>query len=71
MTSLLVALSLALFAVQAGDAGREVLAPMAIVILGGLVTGTLASLFVLQAMILVFWRPAYARRARQHGHSQA
>jgi len=71
MTSLLVALSLALFAVQAGDAGREVLAPMAIVILGGLVTGTLASLFVLPAMILVFWRPAYARRARQHGHSQA
>jgi Cu/Ag efflux pump CusA len=71
MTSLLVALSLAPFAVHAGDAGREVLAPMAIVILGGLVTGTLASLFILPAMILVFWRPAYARRARRHGHSHA
>jgi len=71
MTSLLVALSLAPFAVQAGDAGRELLAPMAIVILGGLVTGTLASLFILPAMILVFWRPAYARRARHHGHSHA
>ncbi|HLY78374.1 MAG TPA: efflux RND transporter permease subunit, partial [Caulobacteraceae bacterium] len=69
MTSLLVALSLAPFAVQAGDAGRELLAPMAIVIIGGLVTGVLASLFVLPAMILVFWRPAYARRARQHGHA--
>jgi len=69
MTSLLVALSLAPFAVHAGDAGRELLAPMAIVILGGLVTGTLASLFILPAMILVFWRPAYARRARHHGHS--
>jgi CzcA family heavy metal efflux pump len=68
MTSLLVALSLAPFAVQAGDAGRELLAPMAIVIIGGLITGVLASLFVLPAMILVFWRPAYARRARQHGH---
>jgi Cu/Ag efflux pump CusA len=69
MTSLLVALSLAPFAVQAGDAGRELLAPMAIVILGGLVTGALASLFVLPAMVLVFWRPAYARRARRHGHA--
>jgi Cu/Ag efflux pump CusA len=69
MTSLLVALSLAPFALQAGDAGRELLAPMAIVILGGLVTGTLASLFILPAMILVFWRPAYARRARRHGHA--
>ena len=71
MTSLLAALSLAPFALHAGDPGRELLAPMAIVILGGLVTGTLASLFILPAMILVFWRPAYARRARRHGHSHA
>ena len=67
ITSFLVALGLAPFAVHAGQAGREVLGPMAVVILGGLVTGTLASLFVLPAMILVFWRPAYARRARRHG----
>jgi len=65
MTSLLVALGLAPLAVQAGDAGREILGPMAIVILSGLVTGTLGSLFVLPALILVFWRPAYARRARR------
>jgi Cu/Ag efflux pump CusA len=69
MTALLVALSVAPFALHAGDAGRELLAPMAIVILGGLVTGTLASLFILPAMILTFWRPAYARRARRHGHA--
>jgi len=69
MTALLVALSVAPFAIHAGDAGRELLAPMAIVILGGLVTGTLASLFILPAMILTFWRPAYARRARRHGHA--
>jgi CzcA family heavy metal efflux pump len=69
MTSLLVALSLAPFALQAGGAGRELLGPMAIVILGGLVTGTLASLFLVPAMILAFWRPAFARRARRHGHA--
>ena len=69
MTTLLVALGVAPFAFHAGDAGREILAPMAIVILGGLVTGVFASLFVLPAMILVFWRPAYARRARRHGHA--
>ncbi|HEX4181861.1 MAG TPA: efflux RND transporter permease subunit [Caulobacteraceae bacterium] len=65
ITSLLVALGLAPLAVHAGDAGREVLGPMAIVILGGLVTGTFASLFILPAMILAFWRPAYARRAHR------
>ena len=67
MTPLLVALGLAPFALHAGDAGREILGPMAIVILGGLVTGTLASLFVLPAMILAFWRPAYARRGPPRG----
>jgi Cu/Ag efflux pump CusA len=64
MTTLLVALGLAPLALQAGDPGREILGPMAIVILAGLVTGTLGALFVLPALVLVFWRPAYARRAR-------
>jgi len=67
MTSLLVALALSPFAVQSGEAGRELVGPMAIVILGGLVAGVLGALFVLPAMILAFWRPAYARRARRHG----
>ncbi|HXV00851.1 MAG TPA: efflux RND transporter permease subunit, partial [Caulobacteraceae bacterium] len=65
MTALLVALGLAPLAVHAGEAGREILGPMAIVILGGLVTGTLGSLFVLPVMIFAFWRPAWARRARR------
>jgi Cu/Ag efflux pump CusA len=70
MTALLVGLAVLPFAVQAGDAGRELLGPMAIVILGGLVAGTLAALFLLPAMILAFWRPGYARRARHnHGHA--
>ena len=67
MTPLLVALGLAPQALQAGQAGREILGPMAIVILGGLVTGTLGSLIVLPAMIFALWNPAYARRARHHG----
>ena len=66
-TALLVALAVAPLAVHAGDAGREILGPMAIVILGGLATSTLAALFVLPAMILVLWRPAWARRARHRG----
>ena len=69
MTALLVALAVLPFAVQAGDAGRELLGPMAMVILGGLVAGTLAALFILPAMILAFWRPGYARRARGHHHA--
>jgi Cu/Ag efflux pump CusA len=66
MTALLAGLSLAPLAFHAGEAGREILGPMAIVIIGGLITGTLGSLFVLPAMICVFWRPGYARRARRH-----
>ena len=63
MTTLLAALALTPLAVDAGQAGREIVGPMSIVILGGLVTGILANLVVLPALILVFWRPGYARRA--------
>jgi Cu/Ag efflux pump CusA len=69
MTPLLVALGLAPLAVHAGQAGREILGPMAIVIIGGLLTGTLGSLIVLPALIYALWNPAYARRARRHGGS--
>ena len=66
MTPLLVALALAPLAVHADEAGREILGPMAIVILGGLVTGTIGAFFVLPVMTFALWRPAYARRARHH-----
>ena len=71
MTSLLAALALAPLAFDAGQAGREILGPMALVILGGLISGLLGDLLVLPAMIVALWRPAYARRARhgpEHGH---
>ena len=66
MTNVLIGLGLAPLAVHAGQAGREILGPMAIVILGGLVTGAFGCLFILPAMIFALWRPAYARRARHH-----
>ena len=66
-TGLLVALALAPLAVHAQGAGREVLGPMAVVIITGLFTGTLGSLFVLPSLIFALWRPAFARRARRHG----
>ena len=67
LSALLVALALAPLAIHAGAPGREILGPMAIVIMGGLVTSTLGVLFALPAIILGLWRPAWARRARRHG----
>ncbi|HLZ84065.1 MAG TPA: efflux RND transporter permease subunit [Caulobacteraceae bacterium] len=67
ISALLVALALTPLALHAGEAGREILGPMAIVILGGLVTSTLGVLFALPAIILALWRPAWARRARRRG----
>jgi len=71
ITTLLVALALAPLAVHAGGAGREILGPMAIVIIGGLITAALGALFILPAMILALWRPAWARRARHRPHPAA
>jgi CzcA family heavy metal efflux pump len=58
MTALVTALGLLPLALETGQAGREIQGPMAIVILGGLITSTLLSLIVLPSLI---WR---FRRAR-------
>ena len=42
-----------------GQAGTEVLRPMAGVILGGLATGTVFNLLVLPVLAHLFWRPAH------------
>ncbi len=55
MTALVTALGLAPLALEAGQSGREVQGPMAVVILGGLVTSTLMSLALLPALVLA-WR---------------
>ena len=53
MTAIVTALGLLPLAVGSGEAGREVEGPMAIVILGGLVTSTLMNLLVLPVLL---WR---------------
>ncbi|MDB5459316.1 MAG: efflux transporter permease subunit [Caulobacteraceae bacterium] len=62
MTALVTALGLLPLAIQTGQAGREIQGPMAIVILGGLVSSTLMSLFVLPSLV---WR--YGRRSAPAG----
>jgi Cu/Ag efflux pump CusA len=53
MTALVTALGLLPLAIGSGETGREVQGPMAIVILGGLVTSTLMNLLVLPTLL---WR---------------
>jgi Cu/Ag efflux pump CusA len=54
MTALVTALGLLPLAFESGQAGREIQGPMAVVILGGLITSTLMSLLVLPALIRRF-----------------
>ena len=56
MTALVTALGLLPLALGSGDPGREIEGPMAIVILGGLLTSTALSLFVLPPLALRFGR---------------
>ena len=56
MTALVTALGLLPLALGAREAGREIEGPMALVILGGLVTSTLLNLLVLPALALRFGR---------------
>ena len=53
-SAIVVALAFLPLAVLGGAAGREILHPMAIVVLGGLTTATLVSLFVLPSLYLRF-----------------
>ena len=56
MTALVTALGLLPLAIGSGDPGREIEGPMAIVILGGLVTSTLLNLLVLPTLALHYGR---------------
>jgi Cu/Ag efflux pump CusA len=53
MVALVIGLGLLPLAIGSGLAGREIQGPMAIVILGGLVSSTLSTLLILPALI---WR---------------
>ena len=54
MTALVTALGLLPLAIGSGEAGREIEGPMAVVILGGLVTSTILNLLVLPTLALRF-----------------
>lgn len=56
MTAIVTALALLPLAVTSGEAGNEIEGPMAVVILGGLVTSTLLNLFVLPTLALRYGR---------------
>ncbi len=56
MTALVTGLGVLPLAVSTGQAGREIQGPMAIVILGGLITSTVASLVLLPALTWRFGR---------------
>jgi Cu/Ag efflux pump CusA len=56
MTALVTALGLLPLALGTGEAGREIEGPMAIVILGGLVTSTVLNLLVLPTLALLYGR---------------
>lgn len=63
MTALVTGLGIVPLALQTGQAGREIQGPMAIVILGGLISSTLVTLLILPALVWRFWTPAVARKA--------
>jgi Cu/Ag efflux pump CusA len=58
MTALGTGLALIPLAIGAGEAGKEIEAPMAIVILGGLVSSTFLNMLVLPALYLKFEKRA-------------
>jgi Cu/Ag efflux pump CusA len=62
MTALVTGLGLLPLALQTGQAGREIQGPMAIVILGGLVTSTLMSLFLLPSLVWRYGRAPLAAK---------
>jgi Cu/Ag efflux pump CusA len=61
MTALVTGLGLLPIALGSGSAGREIEGPMAVVILGGLVTSTLLNLLLLPPLALRFGRFEVAR----------
>ena len=54
MTALVTALALLPLAIGAGEAGREIEGPMAVVILGGLLTSTILTLLILPVLVYHF-----------------
>jgi len=57
MTALVTAMGVLPLALANGEAGREIQAPMAAVILGGLITSTVTSIYLLPVLMWRWWNP--------------
>jgi HME family heavy-metal exporter len=66
MTALTAGIALVPLAMAAGQPGKEILYPVATVILGGLVSSTLLDFFVRPALFWTFGRRAARRAMKQH-----
>jgi HME family heavy-metal exporter len=66
MTALTAGIALVPLALSAGQPGKEILYPVATVILGGLVSSTLLDFFVRPALFWTFGRRAARRAMKQH-----
>ncbi len=69
MTALAAGLALIPLALAAGEAGKEILYPVAVVILGGLVSSTLLDMAVTPAVFFKFGRRAAERALTMNDHS--
>ena len=65
MTALVTGLGLLPLALGGGEAGREIEGPMAVVILGGLITSTLLNLLLLPALALRYGKFEAAERGME------
>jgi Cu/Ag efflux pump CusA len=64
MTALVTGVGLVRLALGAGEPGKEVQQPMAVVILGGIVTSTFLNMIVIPALYLKYGRAESATRPR-------
>jgi len=71
MTAVTAGLGLVPLVLAKGEPGKEILYPVAVVILGGLITSTLLDFFVTPAVFFRFGRAAAERLAREHAERHA
>jgi len=66
MTALVTGVGLIPLALGAGEPGKEIQQPMAVVILGGIVTSTFLNMIVIPALYLKFGRATEKVTAREY-----